>query len=43
MLMVLMWVGLSNAPNNDIPTRTLRIGSMAIAGSADRFFKWRDR
>ena len=29
--------GLSNAPNNSIPTRTLRIGSMAISGISDRF------
>ena len=30
--------GLSNAPNNNIPARTLSIGSMKITGSYDRFF-----
>ena len=29
--------GLNNAPNNSIPTRTFRIGSMSINGNTDRF------
>ena len=29
--------GLSNAPNTNIPARNIRIGSMSISGSSDRF------